>query len=189
MKKLLCGLFLYVLTAASQALDLDGEASVLNVVSIKNNKIAELFYFRELSGTLDLSSGKATVNIALASIDSGIGIRDERMKKHLFNVEENTAALFAAKVDVKALAAMPKGQPQPMPLEGELQIAGQSQAVSFDTLVTKLDDGSIRVLSAAPAFVDVAGLGLEGGINTLRELAGLKAISLAVPVSFSVLFR
>ena len=189
MKKLLCGLCLCAAAMTSQALELVNSASTLSVVSVKNNRLAELFSFTNISGEFNASTGEAVIGIALTSVETGIPIRDKRIKSYLFNVDQDGSAAFTAKIDPEELAAVAVATPQAMPLHGELTINGKRQTVSFDTLVTKFENGEIRVVTTAPAFIDLVNLGLEGGIDKLRELAGLNAINLAVPVSFSVLFR
>ena len=47
---------------------------------------------------------------------------------------------------------------------------------------------SLRVVSARPVIVNAGDFGLEAGVTALREIAGLKAISTAVPVSARLVF-
>ena len=181
MKKIVFGLCLYAAAMATQALELASESSMLNVVSVKNNRVAELFSFDAVTGQL--------INIDLASIDSGIDIRDKRIKKYLFDVDSQPLATFNATIDTDALAAIEVSSPQAMTVEGELMLGGKRQALRFNTLVSRLENGDIRVVTTSPAFIDIAALGLEQGIDKLRQLAGLNSITLAVPVTFSVLFQ
>ncbi len=53
MKKIVFGLCLYAAAMATQALELVGGSSVLNVVSVKNNRVAELFSFDQVTGQLN----------------------------------------------------------------------------------------------------------------------------------------
>ena len=53
---------------------LDADASSLNVVSIKNNSIAEVHRFPDLSGAIG-ADGEATLSVGLDSVQTGIGIR------------------------------------------------------------------------------------------------------------------
>ena len=189
MKKIVFGLCLYAAAMATQALELASESSMLNVVSVKNNRVAELFSFDAVTGQLNTTTGKALINIDLASIDSGIDIRDKRIKKYLFDVDNQPLATFNATIDTDALAAIEVSSPQAMTVEGELMLGGKRQALRFNTLVSRLENGDIRVVTTSPAFIDIAALGLEQGIDKLRQLAGLNSITLAVPVTFSVLFQ
>ena len=50
MKKIVFGLCLYAAAMATQALELASESSMLNVVSVKNNRVAELFSFDAVTG-------------------------------------------------------------------------------------------------------------------------------------------
>ena len=189
MKKIVFGLCLYAAAMATQALELASKSSMLNVVSVKNNRVAELFSFDAVTGQLNTTTGNALINIDLASIDSGIDIRDKRIKKYLFDVDSQPLATFNATIDTDALAAIEVSLPQAMTVEGELMLGGKRQALRFNTLVSRLENGDIRVVTTSPAFIDIAALGLEQGIDKLRQLAGLNSITLAVPVTFSVLFQ
>ena len=48
--------------------------------------------------------------------------------------------------------------------------------------------GQLRVLSARPVILNVGDFGLEKGVEALREIAGLSAISTAIPVSVQLVF-
>ena len=45
-----------------------------------------------------------------------------------------------------------------------------------------------RVFTARPVLVNAADFGLESGVTALQQVAGLKAISSAVPVTLQLLF-
>ena len=64
---------------------LDGESSRLSFVSTKNANVAEVQRFLVLHGKVD-PEGLAQVEVELESINSGIPLRDERMRKELFQV-------------------------------------------------------------------------------------------------------
>ncbi|MDH5171541.1 MAG: YceI family protein, partial [Gammaproteobacteria bacterium] len=49
-------------------------------------------------------------------------------------------------------------------------------------------DGRIRVFSLRPVIIKAADFGLEAGVTALQKLAGLQAISTAVPVTFHLVF-
>ena len=59
--------------------------SQIQFVSIKNNAIGEVSHFETLSGTVT-EAGEVEVRVALDSVETNIGIRNERMKKLLFEV-------------------------------------------------------------------------------------------------------
>jgi len=58
---------------------LDGESSRLSFVSTKNASVSEVQRFLVLHGKVD-PNGRAEVEVELESINSGIPLRDERMR-------------------------------------------------------------------------------------------------------------
>jgi hypothetical protein len=56
-------------------------------------------------------------------------------------------------------------------------------------LVTRLADGALQVVISDPVLINAADFGLDAGFEMLREVAGLKSISTAVPVSGSWCLR
>lgn len=189
MKKLLCAAALTLVASGLSALEMDSSRSVLNITSVKNDRFAELFTFDDVTGRIDDATGKAKISIALDSIDSGIEIRDERMRKYLFNTQEHKTARFAAEVDLQSLESLAAGQQRAVELKGELTLNGHSVPMVFQTQVTRLASGELSVATATPGFIDVTRHKMAPGIGKLRSLAGLNNISLAVPVTFSVVFK
>jgi hypothetical protein len=55
-------------------------------------------------------------------------------------------------------------------------------------VVTADSSGTLRVLSSRPVILDAKQFGLVDGVTALREIAGLKSISTAVPVSIYLVF-
>ncbi|MFT6421066.1 MAG: polyisoprenoid-binding protein YceI [Porticoccus sp.] len=189
MKNLLCTTVLILVASGLNALEMDSSRSTLNITSVKNDRLAELFAFERVSGTIDDASGKASIEVALDSIDSGIEIRDERMRKYLFNTEAFKTASFTADIDLKALKSLKPGEQREIELKGELAMSGHTVPISFQTQVTRLNSGALSVATVAPGFIDVTRHKMAPGIEKLRSLAGLDNISLAVPVTFSVVFK
>ena len=60
--------------------------------------------------------------------------------------------------------------------------------LTLDLQLIRLGDDRILVNSAVPVIVNAAEYDLAAGVEKLREVAGLPAISNAVPVTFSLVF-
>jgi polyisoprenoid-binding protein YceI len=189
MKKLVFVFALFMQISALNALELNVERSALSFITVKNDAIAESMTFSNLTGSIDNETGKAEITIGLNSVVSGIDIRNERMRKYLFETDKFPAATYTALVDVPALLAMTAGEQRAVKLTGALVLHGSSSPLSFDVLVTKRADGTYHVITVTPSFVDAQNFGLVAGIGKLRSLAGLKNIDTIVPVTFSVTFQ
>ncbi|MEO1001319.1 MAG: YceI family protein, partial [Pseudomonadota bacterium] len=162
-------------------------ASSISFVSMKNAEIAEAHSFGALSGSVD-AAGQAEVEIALASVATGIDIRDERMRELLFNVAATPVATVTAEVPLATLETLAIGARETMTLP--VTVAANGETARYDALVhvTRIGEGRVSVSSAAPILVEAWEFGYQDGIARLQEIAGLDSIQLAVPVGFDLVF-
>lgn len=167
---------------------LDGEASTIGFSSVKNGSIVEAHKFGSLAGQVS-ASGSASVNIELASVDTMIPIRDERMREMLFNVASFPSATFSTTVPVSEMSGMAVGDSQPMTLAGELSLHGKTAEKRVDVVVSRTGEGRFVVATERPVMVSAGEFGLDAGLGRLQEIAGLQSISPMVPVSFTLLFE
>jgi polyisoprenoid-binding protein YceI len=168
--------------------ELVGESSQLNFVSVKATHVAEQHRFNDITGTVN-SDGTARLTIDLASVDTGISIRDQRMRDLLFKVTAYPTAQFSTTVDISVATALAVGEHLNIPLNGQLAVQGIS--VDINTVVTavKLSNDRFMLSSNQPILLNASAMGLADGVEKLRAIANLPAISLAVPVSFQLLFQ
>ncbi len=167
---------------------LNPSESDFNFASIKKNHVYETHTFNRVSGQID-DKGKAELMLDLTSVNTGIGIRDERMQSMLFDTAKFTSATYSLMVDAEGLKMMPAGARQQISAEGMLSLFGTAKALPATLNIYKLSDNRLLVSSAYPVVVQAADFGLDGGVEALREIAGLPAISQAVPVTFSLVFE
>jgi polyisoprenoid-binding protein YceI len=161
--------------------------SSLSFVSVKKDSVGEVMHFTKLNGSLD-NAGKAVLSVALASVETGVPIRDERMRDLLFQVAQYPTATFQGTIDMKTVAGLKSGDQVHVPVKGELSLHGTSAEITADTLATKLADGRLSVVTTQPVIINTGKFGLNAGVQKLMELAGLPAISKAVPVTFALTF-
>jgi polyisoprenoid-binding protein YceI len=166
---------------------LDPAGSRLSYVSIKAGEIAEANRFEKLSGTV-AADGTASLDIDLASVNTGVDIRNERMREIFFAVAENPKATITAKLDPKAFAGMAVGQSLTRPLKANVTIKGVSSDVETEVLVTRVGADRVTVVPTAPVIVSTDMFGLTDELGELRALAQLPSITPAVPVTFSLSF-
>lgn len=179
--------FFASLGSAQAHWELDGEQSSISFVSIKANDVGESHSFRKVSGQID-DDGNAVIEIDLASVDTLIDLRDERMINFLFEATTYPTATLRATVDPQEFAALEHGARLETFVEAEIDLHGISDALEADIAVVRLDEGTVQVTSTRPVILDAGSFGLTAGVNKLRELASLDAISLAVPVTFQLTF-
>lgn len=166
----------------------DNSQSRLSFVSVKANMVAEVHHFGELEGWLG-DDGRFRLNIDLASVQTMIPIRDERMREMLFETETWPMATLSAQLDLAPLRELAVGEQVEMVAEAELDLRGQKSGHTVQAVVARLAKDTLLVTSAQPLVLNAGALGLTEGIERLREVAGLPSISPAVPVTFRMTLR
>ncbi len=166
---------------------LDNDSSQVSFVSVKAGDAGEVHRFTEISGELS-SGGKASVTIQLASVDTLIPLRDERMRELLFQTGIFPTASLSTDIDMDALNAIEPGDSMDMAANLTLDLHGQQLSLAAEMIVARLGDHRLMVSSRKPVIVNAASVDLVNGIEALREIANLPSISKAVPVSFVLTF-
>lgn len=166
---------------------LDNAGSQLSFVSIKATDVAEVNTFDEMSGSVG-ADGHARVVIQLASVNTLIPIRDERIREVLFQTDLFPTAIVDARLDIAAITAMAPSTSQVLTTELLLTVGESQLPITADLLVSRLAADRLLVATLKPIIVNAGSLSLSEGIEALREIAGLPNISKSVPVSFVVQF-
>ena len=179
--------FICITSSVNAAWTLNNQASRLSFISIKKDSVAEVHKFTHLSGSVD-DAGKVEVMIQLASVDTAVPIRDERMREILFQTNVFPTANVTAKVDPALLSGLTVGQVHEGDVEFTLSLHGQEKTVKASVSVVKLEDGGLLVSSIQPIIISAADFQLSGGVEELRKIAGLPSISTAVPVNLALRF-
>lgn len=166
---------------------LDNDSSQVSFVSVKAADAGEVHRFTEISGELS-SGGNASVTIQLASVDTLIPLRDERMRELLFQTNLFPTASLSTNIDMDTLNAIEPGDSMDMAANLTLELHGQQLSLAAEMIVARLGDQRLMVSSRKPVIVNAASVDLVDGIEALREIANLPSISKAVPVSFVLTF-
>lgn len=185
MKTVLLGLWAAVVSVSvfASTWQVNNQGSVVNFISVKNGDLAEIHKFTQIKGELN-SNGDFSLSIPLISVWTNIEIRDERMKQVLFETSQFPALALTANIDAKAIDKLAVGSMDTMVIPANVRLRGQSKMLDISVRVAKLNQNTLLVTSEMPLIIDAADFDLAAGVEKLRELAGLSAISKAVPVSF-----
>lgn len=173
--------------AAQAHWSLDNEASSLSFVTVKAENVAEVHTFDTLSGTIG-DAGDVEITIELASVNTMIAIRNERMQEMLFETSLFPDATITGSINLDSLTDMDAGTSVARQIDFELSLHGQSVALAADVQITRTGEGVV-VSTLKPLIVMADSFSLAAGVEKLREVAGLPSISRAVPVSFTVVFE
>jgi len=69
-----------------------------------------------------------------------------------------------------------------------VNLRGKQHEYNAELLATRLDDRRFQVVTLEPLVINAADFDLATGLDGLRNVAGLSAISLSVPVSAVLIF-
>lgn len=173
-----------VVPQQSHQWQLDASQSVVNFVTVKNSGIAETHVFESVAG--NINERDVVVEIALASVNTGIAIRDERLRSMLFEVAKFSTLTAKAQLP-ESLMTLSEGESTTLTLPLQLSLHGQQKTLQA-TLVVNRSKTALSVLTVEPVTVTAQDFNLVVGVDSLREIAGLKHISYAVPVTFALSF-
>lgn len=160
--------------------------SQLNFISTKNVNVSEIHHFSQLNGSLT-SAGQLTVDIDLSSVETGIDIRNTRMRDKLFMVDNFPKATLTASLP-KEMVNFTKGQSGTFTIPAKLTLLGKENDVQVAVQVTKTDHNRFVATSVKPVLISAGDYGLQSGIDWLQNVAKLSSISPTVPVTFNLTF-
>lgn len=167
---------------------LAADQSHVGFVTVKAGDVGEAHNFKTVAGSVQ-ADGTVAVEIDLASVDTGVDIRNERMRDMLFEVASFPQAKLTAKIDPAALRTLKTGERKAMTVPVTLDLHGTTNTIESRLMVTRLAGDAVLVETTAPLIVDASAVGLGDGVEKLRAIANLPAISKAVPVTASMVFK
>ncbi len=164
---------------------LDGDTSRISFVSVKRGKMVEVQRFDQLSGQID-DKGAVRLVVPLASIDSGLALRDERMRNSFFEVERYPEAIITSQLDLSLYDDLRVGQSRAETLDFNLDLHGQQRRLKAEVLVIRSSEERIEVTTLEALVLKLIDFDLEEKLEPLKEVANLPSITPEVPV-FAVL--
>lgn len=167
---------------------LDSNNSNLSYGTIKNGFIGESNTFKIISGSIN-ENGHINIDIDLASVDTKLELRDQRMRDIVFKIAENASAKLTGDMNLEAHHDQEIGTSRVIEATVALELVGEKIDYEVMLLVTRLADNKVMVTPHGVIFLDVEDFELAGAIETLRELAGLDSIATVAPMSFYLTFE
>ncbi|MES2825215.1 MAG: DUF1592 domain-containing protein [Pseudomonadota bacterium] len=168
---------------------LDSTASNFYFVTVKKNtagvETAENQTFTQLQGTVS-TSGQATLTIPLASISTGVDLRNTRLQSMLFESNYLPSLHFTTQLDLAAINAMAAGSMSTVAVTGNLVLHGVVKAITFDAMVFKHSANSVSFSTRRPILINSTDFEMNAGVEALRAVMGLTAIGEKVPVYFKM---
>lgn len=155
--------------------------------SIKGDVTGEVHHFNRVSGTVS-DDGKLSIAIDLASVETNIDIRNERIAAHVFDGGKASATL-SGEIDMDEINALKPGDSKVVEVFTTLAFAGSENDIDARMLVVRLDEDRVLVTTEDFIMISTEDLGIEAGIDTLMQLAKLSGITRVTPVSVRMVFQ
>lgn len=166
---------------------LDPAGTTLNFTSIKKGTIVETSKFATLDGTID-TDGNAKIQIVLESIDTGIDLRNVRMRFLFFETYKFPVATISAKIDQAALKDLATKRRIKLDVDYTMSLHGAEKTYKSPVVVTLIDDDTVSVASASPIIIPVADFGLGDNVTKLEQAVGNITITPTTAATFDFVF-
>ena len=168
--------------------NLDKGHSELYFTFIKAAQVGTVGHFESIDGSIS-DSGKATLTIDLASLNTGIEKRDGRLRDVFFQTTRYPTADIEVTLSKNLHERLEVGETEKVRVTAKVTLHGKTRRLRELLNVTLLKDKTVEVATAKPLLLDVGKFGLMPGIQALIDLAGVKSISQSVPVTFKLRFN
>lgn len=166
-------------------------SGVIDVITVKNGSAEVPGRITGLSGDLKLpdpsswSQLDGSFVVDLGTWDSGLELRDTRVKETFFEIASHPTATF----DVDRVDGAPKGAmtvggaPAKLTLYGKLKFHGASQELALPIQVQRTGEKGWVVESAEPFTLDSADFGMAEPLEALRVLCAHDSLNSAVTLN------
>lgn len=161
--------------------------SYLNFATTKNTSNLEVHNFTTISGDIN-ASGVATLAIDLNTVNTGVALRDQRMRDLLFETAANPTATVTVTVPATLIANLAVGQTSQTDITASLNLHGVTANITTKVSVQKLTTTRVVVQSLPPVLVKAETYGLTAGVEALRAAVGIASINASVPVDFALVY-
>jgi OmpA-OmpF porin, OOP family len=165
---------------------LDPAASTLSFQSVKNGSVVESSGFATYAGTI-AEDGTAELRVLLDSVDTGVDLRNVRMRFLFFETFQYPEAVITTRVDPALIADLGTVRRKSLRLPYSLSLHGVSKDLEADVTVTLLGDDQVAISSGAPIMLTLEDFGLLEGMRKLEEAASVTIVP-STSVSFDFVF-
>ena len=163
--------------------------SVSNVYmqTIKLNSLIETHQFTAVEGNVS-RNGDATVKIELGSLDTGIDLRNVRMRFLLFETFKYPYAEITAKLDKSKLRALATETRVSYPLTLKVNMHGIENEIQTLVWVTRISDTTVSVATIKPIIVTAESFGFTKNVGKLSDAVNGILITPAASITFDLMF-
>lgn len=171
--------------AGAHAWTLNNDSSRISFGSVKKDVVGESHSFNKMSGSVS-DSGEVSIEIDLASVQTNIDIRNERMLEHVF--KGVATAKLSAELDMEDVNSLAVGDSTVTEIEGVLGFLGVEVEVEAEMFVVRIAENRVMATTNDLVYISTEDLGIDAGIDKLMELAKLPSITRTTPVTARLIF-
>ncbi|ELA08663.1 hypothetical protein MOMA_08896 [Moraxella macacae 0408225] len=150
---------------------------------VNGNNIPETGRFTDYSAVLD-KQGNLNMKINLASVDTDIAIRDQRLVEWLFETDKFATAVISADLDPATINNLPLNSPLTLTQPIKLEMHGQQADLVGELTITRTGSHTIVVETQKPIEINIESFNMTEGLERLRDVMALAGINVTVPVTF-----
>jgi OOP family OmpA-OmpF porin len=166
---------------------LDPSISNVYLQTEKRDAVIEKHKFTAVEGNVD-RSGNATVRIDLNSLETGIDLRNVRMRFLLFETYKFRYAEITATLDKATLQGLANRAPLRYPLTLQVNMHGVVNTIQTFVWITRVSDTIVSVATADPIKVTAESFGFTNGMAKLVDaMGGIRIVPEAL-VTFDLRF-
>ena len=156
-------------------------------MTTKNTHTVEVHNFTTIGGNIS-TTGVATLTIDLNTVNTGVPLRDERMRGLLFDTVNFPTATVTVAVPSTLISGLAVGQAATTDISASLNLHGVTGTITTKVSVQKLSANRVLVQSLSPILIKAGDYALTDGVEALRAAVGIASVSVAVPVDFALVF-
>lgn len=165
---------------------LDSATSELRFMSVKKGNVVESNRFTTLSGVIS-EQGLAQIRVLLDSVDTGIDLRNVRMRFLLFETFLHPEATITTQLDASRLADLGQVRRKVIDLDFAISLHGMTVNRSAEVAVTLLNTDRVVVSTTSPIAITLPEFDLDNGRQKLEGAAGVSITPVGI-VSFDFVF-
>ena len=166
---------------------LNAADSYLNFATTKNTHNLEVHNFTGISGDIN-NAGVATLTVDLNTVNTGVALRDQRMRDLLFETAIHPTATVTVNVPATLISGLGIGQVTRTDITASLSLHGLTATIATRVSVQKLTASRVVVQSLPPVLVKAETYNLAAGVEALRAAVGIASINASVPVDFALVY-
>jgi len=172
----------------SQGWTLNSKLSHVYMQTVKKNALFETHNFTEVEGNIR-KDGRASIIINLASLSTGIDIRNVRMRFLLFETFKFPAAEVTANLEKALFQDLQIKNRLIREISFTLNLHGIKRKIVTNVVVTRIFGNAVSVATVKPIIVNASDFGLTEGVAKLAEAAGGLNIVPAASITFDLIFE